>query len=65
MEANVTCEDAIFVEVRTVVGVEETDINEEWLAVAWAFPVTMAKPDGPAPIPTADERMSPTKVIKA
>lgn len=56
-------------EVRTVAGKEDITANEEEeeeeLAVALALPITTAKPDGPDPIPLADERMSPRNAMKA
>lgn len=62
-------------EARTVVGMEDIiaediiaeDIiaDDEELAVALAFPIMTAKPDGPGPIPTADERTSPRNPMKA
>lgn len=45
--------------------VEDIRFDEESLAVALALPVTTAKPDGPGPIPTADESTSPRNAMKA
>ena len=39
--------------------------DDERLAVALALPITTEKPDGPGPIPTADESTSPRNAMKA
>lgn len=48
-----------------VVGGEDIVAGEEILAVALALPTATEKPDGPGPIPTADERTSPRKAMNA
>ena len=45
--------------------VEDIRVDEERLVVALALPITTAKPDGPGPIPTADESTSPRNAMKA
>ena len=39
--------------------------DDERLAVALGLPITMEKPDGPGPIPMADESTSPRNAMKA
>ena len=45
--------------------VEDIRGDDERLPVALALPNTMEKPDGPGPIPTADESTSPRNAMKA